>query len=1130
MMNKYIIRCYITVFLFFTLCYAYAQELKFWHLTVREGLTNNAVNCFLQDSKGFMWIGTDDGLNRYDGYGFKTYRHEAKKKYSIENSYINALHEDQNKNIWIATNGGGLYKYDRKYDRFLRISEITQENIYAFLEDTKNQLWVAAGNLLFRKEIKSNEFIPYPQFTDKNLSSMIRIDENRLLIATNGAGFYILDTQTGRTQQFFHQENQNSLCNNQIVSVYKDINRHIWIGTEDGLDRFDIEKQVFEHLGVGKDSTRSLLAKSVRSINGRGNELFFATENGGLSVYHLKTANLTHYLPDESKPTSLSDVTVRSVYIDRQQRLWAGTFSGGVNINDPHQEKFSKPSIPLKNKTVNAILKDSKNRLWIGTEGGLTVEENGEIVYYTHDPKQANSLANNPVLSIFEDNRNRIWVATWAGGLSIFDEEKKQFTNFTVDPTKPDKLTSPNIIDIHQSTQTQQMLAVSVHGGLYVLTDEKEQKFENYKHNPEDNTSITYGCRVIYEDSKKNIWVGTINGLNRFDILAKKFTRYLHNKQDSNSISSNMIYSILEDSKGQLWIGTSQGLNKMINEKTFANYTTSDGLPSNSVNSISEDGHGNLWLGTNGGISKFNIQAETFRNYDEGDGLQSKQFKVNSNFKDKNGQLFLGGVKGFNTFHPDSVRDNTFLPNTIITDLKIFNKSVQIGDEDSLLKQDISQTKEIMLNYQQTVFSFDFVALNLTQSEKNKYAYMMEGFEKNWNYVGSQRTAIYTNLDAGTYTFKVKASNNDGIWNEESTSLKIIILPPWWETWWFRLIATSLFLSGGVLFYFVRVNAIKKQNRRLEEQVKQRTQQLESANYEIKSKNEALQTSEEELRQNMEELETNQALLKEQKQTIETAFLELNRQNTKVKDSIRYAQRIQNAILPHESILDSAFDENFIIFKPKDVVSGDFYWYLEIENKKFIAVVDCTGHGVPGAFMSMIGNTLLYEIINTKRIFEPNLILENLHSGILNSLNKKEAKMQDGMDIALCCLEMQESNKVKVLFSGAKRPLFYFSANQLTEVQADRKSIGHKTSASVNYTLNEIILQKGDTLYMTTDGWIDAINPERVRFGSQKFKDMLLGGTFLPLAAQGEMFGKILEEYEQGTEQRDDILLVGVRI
>ncbi len=287
---------------------------------------------------------------------------------------------------------------------------------------------------------------------------------------------------------------------------------------------------------------------------------------------------------------------------------------------------------------------------------------------------------------------------------------------------------------------------------------------------------------------------------------------------------------------------------------------------------------------------------------------------------------------------------------------------------------------------------------------------------------------------------------------------------------------------------------------------------------------------EKKLNSSMEELKEHQEELRAQKDQLEDAFNQLNRQNQKIKDSIRYAQRIQQAILPHEDILASAYSEHFVIFKPKDVVSGDFYWHLEIGNKKFLAVVDCTGHGIPGAFMSMIGNTLLYEIINTKRIFEPNLILEELHLGILNSLNSKDAKIQDGMDIALCCIERGKNGNVKVQFSGAKRSLYCFSKQQLIEIQADRKSIGQSKSSQVNYTPNEITLQSGDTLYMSTDGWVDSINPERRRFGSHQFKEMLLQGANLPLKAQEEVFRYILDEYEQGTEQRDDVLLVGVKV
>ena len=345
---------------------------------------------------------------------------------------------------------------------------------------------------------------------------------------------------------------------------------------------------------------------------------------------------------------------------------------------------------------------------------------------------------------------------------------------------------------------------------------------------------------------------------------------------------------------------------------------------------------------------------------------------------------------------------------------------------------------------------------------------------------------------------------------------------------WFNYVLIVIILAISVIAFISYYNLQSK--RKSYSLVERQKIALWEQKIDIEMKNGSLQTSEEELRQNMEELETSQEELKTQKETVENAFQLLHLQNTKVNDSIRYAQRIQNAILPHENILASAFSEHFVIFKPKDVVSGDFYWYLEIENKKFLAVVDCTGHGVPGAFMSMIGNTLLYEIINAKQIFEPHLILEELHLGILNSLNKGDVKIQDGMDIALCCIETQEDGKVKVQFSGAKRPLFYFSNNQLFEIQSDKKSIGQASSLQIPYTLHKVSLHKGNTLYMTTDGWVDAINPGRRRFGSQQLREMLLNGANLTLRAQDELFRHILKDYEQGTEQRDDILLVGVRV
>jgi ligand-binding sensor domain-containing protein/serine phosphatase RsbU (regulator of sigma subunit) len=1197
------------VFTFF--CFSLsAQNLKFTHLTVKDGLSNNTITCFLQDSKGFMWIGTTDGLNKYNGYSFEIYRHQVKDKFSLQSNYIYDLYEDKNQDIWVATNGGGLYRYDNKYNRFLKEEAISSASVKQIIEDTDGKLWIAAGNTLFQRNATSQKFTPFYLFSKDNINAFLQIDRDWLAIATSESGLLLLNTKTKQVKQFTHQDSdRNTICNNTIRSIYKDIEGKIWIGTANGLDRFDVNNNRFEHFTISEDTSKSLLISSLLFIKGNGQDIWIGTENGGLSKYNLQSKQFVHYLHDNANVESINDNSIYSIYIDRQKRLWAGTFSSGINIADPNSEKFRKPNIVLKNQTVNAIFKDSKNRLWVGTEEGLAVKKDNNTSYYTHNPADKNALPSNPVLEVFEDNRGQIWVGTWTGGLSIFDEGKNQFRNFTIDPSDPTKLPNANILDITQHAQNQQVLVASF-GGFHIISPDTLTSITTYTHNPSEASSISSNqCRLIYEDKSHKIWIGTNQGLNQFDIDTKKFIRYLNNKEDSNSISHNSIRSIFQDSRGNLWVGTVDGLNKMLKDGKFTSFTTLDGLPSNTINAILEDEKGNLWLSTNNGISCFNPDKKTFRNYDEGDGLQSNQFKSDSYFQSRDGEMFFGGVSGLNAFYPREVRDNPNIPSLFLTDFKLFNQSIKIGDYDSLLKQHISGTKEITLNHTQSIFSIDFVALNLTQSYKNQYAYRLEGLEETWNYVGTQRIATYTSLDAGTYTFRVKASNNDGKWNEAGISLQINILPPWWATWWFRLSSISLLLISAYSFYKVRTNFLKKQNLKLERQVIERTQQVvertqeiekkskevELANYQIKIKNEELLVSEEELRQNMEELETNQELLKSQKEQLEYAFQELHKQNTKVNDSIRYAQRIQNAILPHEDILASAFAEHFVIFKPKDVVSGDFYWYFEIQNraanrlesknlelgmntitneqlpitndelpmtnnqlaisneqlpintekqnkeqpnystiqlsnyskKKFLAVVDCTGHGVPGAFMSMIGNTLLREIIESKKIYQPAQILNELNKSIINSLNSKGKSFQDGMDIVLCCFENTPNGQVKLTYAGAKRTLYYFDT-ELHEIKGDHTSIGHK--ADSQYTQSEQILQSNTTLFLTTDGWIDSINPERKRFGSQRFKEMLLKAANLPLYAQKEVFTTILEEYEQGTEQRDDVLMVGVRV
>ncbi len=1107
-----------TIFLFFLLASfsAYAQDLKFWHLTIREGLSNNSINCLLQDSKGFMWIGTSDGLNRYDGYKFEIYLHNPKDKYTLSNNFVNALYEDKKQDIWIGTQSGGLCKYDRKYNRIIQVDEIRNVIVSAFVEEG-DKLWVAAQDRLFYFDSPSNKFLAYPEFTKSTIMTMVLLGNNTLLVGTVDSGLYRIDTKTGEIQHFLHKaDEKNTLCYNRITSIYKDIKGNVWIGTEKGLDRFETEKFTFNHFEVDQDSKNSPLVNSFKQITGQGKEVFFATENGGLSILDLETMQFRHYLPELNNPASINDASVRNVYIDRQNRIWAGTYSNGLNIADPQREKFSKLELPLRNKIVNTIFEDSKKRLWIGTEGGLVLKYGEKAIEDLINTQQAQSFLKRPILSIYEDNKNRIWVGTWEGSLGFFDEKKRQFIVFEVDPNKPNKLANPNIFGILQSSQSKEILLISGgdKGGLHVLKNEMEQNFENYTHNPNDTNSISsIWCKKIYEDSKKNIWIGAL-GLSRFDLNSKKFTNYLHAENDEKSLINNITNAIYEDSKGRLWIGTSGGLSMMLGNE-FVNYTKTDGLPSNSIYGILEDSKGNLWLSTGEGISKFDVENKTFRNYDENDGLQSKQFKYGSYFKAQDGALFFGGVNGLNVFYPENIKDNMHTPSVLITGLKLFNKPVSVGAYDSLLKVDISQTKKIVFNHEQSVFTLDFVALNLTHSNKNQYAYQLEGFEKEWNYVGSQRSANYTSLPAGTYTFKVKACNNDGKWNEEATCLIIEITPPFWETWWFRVFIVSILLACGIIFYKIRMYQIQKINKKLEKTVEEQTQEIRVALEEIQTTNEELQQTQDEILAQRDLLETRNNLLE-----IYT---------TKIGKSIAAAKMIQKAILPPKTKMKELFEEHFVLFIPKDVVSGDFWWANEIDGEKYLIVADCTGHGVSGAMLTMIGSSLLDRIIRLLGITDPAEILAKLHEEIKAVLQQEQTENNEGMDIAVTHWHY-ENETCLLSFAAAKRPLLYAYEGQIEKVAGSRRNIGGKTDSMKSFENKTFILSKGTCLYLSSDGYGDQNDVARNKFSEKRLISILQQIQDLPMEQQKEILKTALIEHTKDTEQRDDILVVGMRL
>ncbi len=823
----------------------YAQELKFEHLSVAEGLSQSAVLCILQDSHGFMWFGTEDGLNKYDGYQFTVYKHDPGNPNSLSNNYIWAIHEDDTGILWVAT-GNGLNKFDLAHDTFVHYrhdendpKSLSHNDVRAVYEDHTGTLWIGTmGGGINKFDRQTETFVRY-QHDDNNPQSLSHNDiywnnsiyedsTGTLWIGTYGGGLNKFVRETETFVRYQHDTNNpNSLSNDSIYSVYEDSAGSLWIGTIEGLNKFDRETDAFAHY------------LSNRIINAVYQDdtgvLWIGTDSFALYMFNQDSKSFVHYQHDSGNPHSLSNNYLIVIYQDNTGTLWLGTWGGGVNKLGKakkfgHYYHHANNPNSLSNNAVWAIYEDIKGIVWIGTVGGGVNKfdrQTNTFIHYQHEDNNPNTLINNDVYGIIEDHTGALWIGTWEG-LSQFDRQTETFVHYQHENNNPNSLSHDNINRLYKDSTG--MLWIGTWGGGLNKFDPKTETFVHYRHDDNNPDSLSNDqVNEIYEDSSKVLWIGTVGGLDKFDRETETFVHYQHDDKSPNSLSGNHIYAIYEDSRGVLWIGTTgTGLNKFDRATTtFTHYhTKNSGIPNDTVHKILEDELGNLWLSTNNGLSKFDPQTETFRNYTKEDGLQSNEFFLGSAWKNQSGELLFGGGNGFNIFHPAQLTDNPHVPPVVITDFKIFNQPVSIGGN-SPLQQHISFSKALTLSYQDLVFSFEFVALNYTSPQKNQYAYKMVGFDNDWVYVDSNRRfATYTNLDAGDYVFKVKGSNNDGLWNEEGTAIKITITPPWWETTWFK--GTLLVLVVGLVFggFRWRVSVIEHQKRLLESQVAQRTQEL----------------------------------------------------------------------------------------------------------------------------------------------------------------------------------------------------------------------------------------------------------------------------------------------------------------
>jgi ligand-binding sensor domain-containing protein len=849
-----------------------SQSLNFQHITLQDGLSQNTVYSILQDSKGFLWFGTQDGLNKFDGYTFTVLNQDLIDKNKLTDRQIQCLYEDKYGNIWIGTRNGGLNLYNPILNKFYHfkfeegIEQTVQNNritaIIGNIHSSENILWIGTlgggfSKLWFKNENQfyfehfKNERHKTNYLSSNHITSLIQDKKGILWIGTSGGG---LNKFNPTTKQFKSYNNfGNNPCIDKISCLYEYYDGSIWIGTNgNGLINFNPESEnceVYQKETGDQNSLSDNKILCISSFNENSNTyLLVGTDGGGLNIFDTDNKIFTHYKHDSDDENSISHNNIHSIITEKSGNVWFGT-GASIDIYDRYAYNFRKyRHIPgnknsLSHEYVWAFHESHDGMLWIATDNGLNQldRKNKKYKHWIHEPNNPNSLSYNEVMDIHEDKNGILWLGTWYGGLNKFNPKKNSFKHFKFDPNNPNTISDNNVRFIYEDPLGNgDILWLGTKNGGVNKFNINTEKFISYQHDPNDKNSISDNSILsVYRDKKGVLWIGTWGGgLNKFDERKQSFIHYKHDSKNPNSINHNAISMIYEDNSGNFWIGThGGGINNFNREKeVFTHIGVIDGLPNEVIYGILEDEKNFLWISTNRGISRYNpnLQGkEAFKNFDVTDGLQSNEFNNGAFYKSKSGELFFGGVNGFNSFFPQSINVNNYLPPVVFTDFKIFNKSVAVNP-DSTLKKSIAYTNHIELDYNQSVFSIEFSALNYTHPEKNLYKYKLSGFDKDWTLTSaSRRFVTYTNLEAGEYEFIVTASNNDGLWNENNASLKFTILPPFWLSWWFRF-AVFTILAGIILVWHTnRLNKVEKQNIILEKEVSKRTQELENQKNEL---------------------------------------------------------------------------------------------------------------------------------------------------------------------------------------------------------------------------------------------------------------------------------------------------------
>jgi ligand-binding sensor domain-containing protein/serine phosphatase RsbU (regulator of sigma subunit) len=1074
----YLKKAHKIVFIFFLLIGldVFTQTYNFRNYNIEKGLPQSQVLAIFQDHNGFMWFGTNSGgAGKYDGNKFTTISDND----GLINNVVFSITENQKHEIIFGTSKGISVYNGFSYKNYNEKNGLTNSWVFKLVNDG-DKVWIGTQEGVYILQNEKLRRFSFDKILDKAAIFSIFIDsKKRIWFGTinNGAICY-----NPSDNSFSYFDKTKGLKQNLIFTFEESPNGDILLGTVEGVYKIDAKNELY-----GFDEIPRQYNIGFRSLSNNKNEQWFGTASDGL--YRLSNNVISNF----NLTNGLTFNSGMCLYTDRESNTWVGTDGSGAYkfLGDQFTSYTKQNGFP--ENYVNAVTQDLNGNIWVALRNsGITKIEKGQIKNFKFSVKSPTTIPDNDIICILTTKDNKVFFGTRLG---LCVEENDQFKTIT-DNHFNDKY----ILSLFEDSKNNIWIGTTV--GLFkyykgIITEVKPV-------NDLKQSGIEFLILSVVEDKNGAIWIGTENGLIKYDGI--NITLF----NEKNNFISSRISSAIMDNKQNLWFGSQEGLFNY-DYNTFTKISQKNGLSSNNIWFVQSDNKNRLIIGLNTGLDVLNLNSFyrkkiDIQHFGKDDGLLSLENNYNASFKGKDGKILIGTIDGLEIYDPNFDRKNIIEPLTKINNVKLFFGQEDIFKYSRSIDSALLLPKNLILPFNKNHVTFQFIGVSLTAPEKVMYQYKLEGLDKDWTPPTSKTEATYSSLPPGTYKFMIKAMNNDGLWNKEAVTFEFVISPPWYNTWWFYTICIVALIGGIWLYNFMHTKKLIADKQKLERTVDERTH---------------------ELREEKEKVEIINKEVIEQKTVIE-------HHNMEIMDSIKYAKNIQEALLPSLSEIHNLFKHCFVLYMPKDIVSGDFYWFAQNGNTRFIAAVDCTGHGVPGAFMSIVGNTLLNEIVNEKKITLPGDILLELHKGVKIALNQnaKEFERRDGMDITLCAFN---SNTNELQYAGANRPLWIYRKNrgyELEIIKATKFPIGGLELEENRVYQNHIInVNEGDCLYLFSDGYADQFGgPKGKKFMLTNLQKTLLHNVEKPMEIQKENLTAAFLDWKQDAEQIDDVLVIGIKI